>query len=313
MTVSAARWRAIGTNVDLLVRGLDLATARAAVEQVIRDADGALSRFRADSELSAIQRAPGQRVTVSQTLARALDAALRAAELTDGLVDLTVGRVLRLAGYDRDFAAVRDRNLPPRIEIVPGWRAIEWRSEDRLLRLPRGIELDFGSTGKALVVDDCAQALARLLGPGAGGPGAGALISIGGDMRTVGTAPPGGWRVLMAEDSTTDHAAPGDSVAIHDGALATSSTTVRRWRDHGEVAHHLIDPRTARPASGPWRTATVVAANCVDANTAATAAIFLGADAPDWLQGHRLAARLVARDGGLTYVGGWPAQGQVAA
>ena len=308
MTVGAARWRAIGTNVDLLVRGIDLDVARAAVEQVIRDADAALSRFRDDSELSEIQRAPGQTVAVSETLARALDAALRAAQLTDGLVDPTVGRVLRLAGYDRDFASVRDRNLPPRIEVVPGWRAIEWRSAVRLLRLPRGLELDFGSTGKALIVDDCAQALARLIPPGAG-----ALISIAGDMSAVGAAPHGGWRVLMAEDSATNRTDSGDTVAIRDGALATSSTTVRRWRNHGEVAHHLIDPRTARPASGPWRTATVVAANCVDANTAATAAIILGEDAPGWLNGHHLAARLVARDGGVTYVGGWPAQGRVAA
>ena len=88
---------------------------------------------------------------------------------------------------------------------------------------------------------------------------------------------------------------------------------MRRWRNHGEVAHHLIDPRTARPADGPWRTASVVAASCVDANTAATAAIILGADAADWLERHDLAARLVGRDGALAYVGGWPAQSKVAA
>ncbi len=308
MTVSAARWRAIGTNVDLLVRGVDLDVSRTAVEGIIRDADAALSRFRDDSEVSAIQCAPGQRVVVSQTLARAIDAALRAAQLTDGLVDPTVGRVLRLAGFDRDFAFVRDRDMPPRIEVVPGWRAIEWRSTDRLLRLPHGLELDFGSTGKALIVDDCATALTRLVRPGGG-----ALISIGGDMRAVGAAPSGGWRVLLAEDSSTPRTGSGDTVAFHEGALATSSTTVRRWRNHGEVVHHLIDPRTARPAAGPWRTASVVAADCVDANTAATVAVILGEDAVEWLQRRGLAARLVGRDGSVTYVGGWPVQSRVAA
>ena len=308
MTPVHARWRAIGTNVDLLVHGVELADARAAVERVIAAADASLSRFRDDSEVSVIQRTPGRRVVVSETLARALDAALRAAQLTDGLVDPTVGRVLRLAGYDRDFAFVRDRSRPPRLELVPGWRAIEWRSQDRRLRLPRGIELDFGSTGKALVVDDCAQALAALL-PGDGG----ALMSIGGDMRAVGMAPMGGWRVQLAENSAAARSTGSDTVAINDGALATSSTTVRRWRSHGEAVHHLIDPRTARPADGPWRTATVVAASCVDANTAATAAIILGADAADWLARHDLAARLVARGGALTYVGGWPRQSRLAA
>jgi thiamine biosynthesis lipoprotein len=307
MSVHAARWRAIGTNVDLLVRDINLDEARNSVEAIIAEADASFSRFRDDSELAAIQRAPGGRVAVSETLGRALDAAVRAAQLTDGLVDPTIGRVLRLAGYDRDFAQVRDRSRPPRLELVPGWQAIEWRSQDRRLRIPGGIELDFGSTGKALIVDDCATAVAGLLPVGGG-----ALVSIGGDMRAVGTAPAGGWRIRLAEDSASSQERH-DVVAIHDGALATSSTTVRRWRSQGEIAHHLIDPRTARSAEGPWRTASVVAATCVDANTAATAAIILGAEAVAWLERHDLAARLVAGDGHIAYVGGWPDQSELAA
>jgi thiamine biosynthesis lipoprotein len=308
MKVSAARWRAIGTNVDLLVHGFDLGDAQVTVERLIAHADASFSRFRDDSELSRIQRAPGRAVEVSEILALAVDAALRAAELTGGLVDPTVGRVVRLSGYDRDFALVRDRNRAPQLEVVPGWRAIEWRSAERRLRVPRGVELDFGSTGKALVVDLSAQALAQDLPADAG-----ALLSIGGDMRVVGVPPRGGWQVLLAEDSAVPHSANGPIVAIHDGALATSSTTVRRWRNHGEVVHHLIDPRTARPADGPWRTASVVAASCVDANTAATAAIILGAAAADWLARRHMAARLVSRTGDLTFVAGWPAEGRVAA
>ena len=309
MSVDAARWRAIGTNVDLLVSNADIARARSRAQDIIDQADASFSRFRADSELSVIQRNPGRTVEVSEMLARALDAALRAAELTDGLVDPTVGRVVRLSGYDRDFSQLRGTTASvPRFEVVPGWRAIEWRSARRRLRLPRGVELDFGSTGKALVVDLAAHALLAELPAGAG-----ALLSIGGDMRVVGDPPRSGWRVLLAEDSGVPHTSGGPVVAIHGGALATSSTTVRRWRSHAEVVHHLIDPRTARPADGPWRTASVVAADCVDANTAATAAIILGADAADWLARQHMAARLVARTGALAYVGGWPEQGLVAA
>lgn len=308
MSVDAARWRAIGTNVDLLVSSADIARARTRAQAVIDQADASFSRFRADSELNAIQRSPGRLVEVSEMLARALDAALRAAELTDGLVDPTVGRVVRLSGYDRDFSLVRATTTVPSFEVVPGWRAIEWYSAERRLRLPRGVELDFGSTGKALVVDLAAQALQADLPAGAG-----ALLSIGGDMRAVGNPPRTGWQVLLSEDSAVPHKKNGPVVAIRGGALATSSTTVRRWRSHGEIVHHLIDPRTARPADGPWRTASVVAADCVDANTAATAAIILGTAAADWLSGHRLAARLVSRTGALAYVGGWPAQGLAAA
>ncbi len=49
-----------------------------------------------------------------------------------------------------------------------------------------------------------------------------------------------------------------------------------------------------------------MAATCTDANAAATAAIVRGADAPSWLAGLGLAARLVADDGSITRVGGWP-------
>lgn len=70
------------------------------------------------------------------------------------------------------------------------------------------------------------------------------------------------------------------------GGMATSSTTVRRWTRGGVVLHHIIDPQTGLPAAGPWRTATVVAASCVDAN--------------------HLPARLVDRTGTISRIGRWP-------
>ena len=123
----------------------------------------------------------------------------------------------------------------------------------------------------------------------------------------AGRPPRGGWRIQLAEDSAAPLTDDAPVAVIRDGALATSSTTVRRWRRNTETLHHLIDPRTSRPCDGPWRTATVVAGDCVGANTAATCAIVLGADAPRWLEARGLAARLVAQDGAKAYVGGWPA------
>ena len=99
---------------------------------------------------------------------------------------------------------------------------------------------------------------------------------------------------------------PLEIVAIDSGGLATSSTTVRRWRRGDVVVHHLLDPRSGRPAEGPWRTASAVAATCVDANVAATAAIVLGSDAVAWLESTALPARLVADDGSICRVNGWP-------
>jgi thiamine biosynthesis lipoprotein len=97
-------------------------------------------------------------------------------------------------------------------------------------------------------------------------------------------------------------------LAIAAGGVATSSTVVRRWRSGARTLHHLIDPRTGLPAVTPWRTATAAAASCLDANVASTASILLGDAAPEWLRARGIAARLVAVDGRVTRVGGWPAE-----
>ena len=186
-------------------------------------------------------------------------------------------------------------------EAVPGWQAVEFDAHLRTVRVPRGVELDLDSTGKALIVDLAARAAAALLPANAG-----ALVSIGGDIKVCGRPPRGGWLIQLDEDSAAPARHDAPVAIIRDGAMATSSTTVRRWRRNGQLLHHLIDPRTGRPSGGPWRTATVVAADCVTANMAATCAIILGAAAPAWLADRELPARLVANDGSVDYVHGWP-------
>jgi len=127
-------------------------------------------------------------------------------------------------------------------------------------------------------------------------------------MAAVGMAPDGGWRILVAEDSRTPSDGDGEVVAIDGGAIATSSTTVRRWTtSEGVTVHHIVDPRTGLAAETPWRTATVAAATCELANGASTAAIVLGDDAPAWLTAAGLPARLVGDDGRVVRTGGWPA------
>jgi thiamine biosynthesis lipoprotein len=94
-------------------------------------------------------------------------------------------------------------------------------------------------------------------------------------------------------------------VAIETGGLATSSTMVRRWRRGGEDVHHIVDPATGAPCTVVWRTATVAARTCVEANVATTAAIVLGAAARGWLEGRALPARLVDTAGCAHSVAGW--------
>jgi FAD:protein FMN transferase len=309
--IGSASWEALGTNVVLRVTdGAMLASARSAVEQELAAIDLACSRFRADSELTRVNAAGGQRIRVGALLVEALEVALRAAELSDGDVDPTVGRALELAGYDRDWrllAPAPGETLPVQDETPPrvlarvrsGWETIELDPRGGTVRVPAGISLDLGSSAKAWAAD-------RAAATAAAASGCGALVSLGGDIGTCGAAPEGSWRVHVTDDHRGGPGAPGQTITISSGGLATSSTTVRRWSHEGRTMHHVIDPATGEPARTPWRTVSVAAGDCTDANTAATAALVRGHAAPAWLEEVGLPARLCARDGEVVLVGDWP-------
>jgi thiamine biosynthesis lipoprotein len=306
--IRTAAWRALGTGVRLVTNGGHPEPARRAVEELLALVDATYSRFRPDSELTRLNAQAGQVVPVSGLLLHAVATALRGARASAGLVDPTVGRAMRLIGYDDHFETIAARTHGPvlRFEPVPGWQSVSIDERAQTVRLEPGVELDLGSTGKALAAD-LAAATANLASGGGG-----VLVSLGGDIAVAGTAPRGGWRVLAAEDHATPVDAGGEMITLTEGAVATSSVTVRRWTRDGIGLHHLVDPLTGRPAEGPWRTASVAGATCVDANIAATAAILLGERARDWLTQRSLPARLVANDGTIERVAGWPAPESLA-
>jgi len=132
------------------------------------------------------------------------------------------------------------------------------------------------------------------------------LVNLGGDIATAGPAPDGGWQVLV-RDIDDD---PASSVALPSGAaLATSSTVRRRWRNGDALLHHILDPRTARPAEPVWRTVSVAGQTCYAANTVAIAAVVRGWAALDWIRTLGMPARLVDGNRVVHTIGGWPAAG----
>jgi thiamine biosynthesis lipoprotein len=293
-------FQALGTTVVVAVTDASrLAVARVAVAEFIDELDRVCSRFREDSELSALNAAAGAPVEASQLLLDAVAAALRAASLTDGDVDPTVGEVLLALGYDRDFTALGPRPAPS-IARIAGWRAVVLDRAAGTVRIPDGVSLDLGATAKALGAD---RAAARAFEAA----GCGVLVSLGGDIALGGPAPDRGWRVRVTDDHRAGTEAPGQSITLCSGGLATSSTTARRWQAGDSDVHHLVDPSTARPTDGPWRTASVTAASCLDANIASTAAIVRGHRAVAWLESLGLPSRLVSVDGRVRHLAGWPA------
>ena len=309
-SVGVAERPALGTSVRVAVwPSRHLPQVVGAVNRELADLDRQASRFRPDSEISRIHARDGGTVEVSDGLAEVVAVALAAARWTGGLVDPTVGAAICALGYDRDFAAISSETsatvtMVPVPVSIPGWRSL--RLTGRLLTLAAGVLVDLGATAKGLGADRAASAALRTM------PGGGVLVSLGGDMALAGQPPYGGWPVLVAddhrhEDRTGTAVYPVQVVRLTAGALATSSVTCRSWTRGGRRLHHIVDPRTGLPVAGPWRTVSVAAASCAEANAAATASVIAGADAARWLAGQGLPARLVGHDGSVQLAGNWPA------
>lgn len=294
--------RAIGTTAIVVVTGpAKIETAARILRDELVAIDVTCSRFRADSELSALHRADGTAMKVSSLLFDAITVACDVAQRTDGAVDPTVGSAIAALGYDRDF----DELDPDGIELqdsprrAPGWRKIELDRHEHTVRIPPGTHIDLGASAKALVADRAAHRIAHSLDTGA-------LVSIGGDIATAGTAPDGGWSVGIAADASAPTEAVDQVVSISNGAMASSSTTVRTWQRGGRRLHHIVDPATGNCAPPFWLLVSAVAESCVDANAMSTAAVVWGPRAVAKLVELGLPVRLVRHDGDVIVLNGWP-------
>jgi thiamine biosynthesis lipoprotein len=289
-------FRAMGTEVSVVAEADAAAGAGAEVARLFERWERALSRFRPDSELSRLNARAGRPVVVSELLLEALASALAAARATAGLYDPTLLRALERLGYDRSFEQVPARAPAAPVPDSPGggWRHIRLDRRDRTVTLPEGVGVDLGGIGKGMAVDAAVERLR------AGGLDA-VMVDAGGDLRVLGTpAGLGAWPVAID--------GPGDSltVPLARGALATSGIGRRRWRRGASERHHLLDPRSGRPAwTGLW-SVTVAAGTCARAEVAAKTAFILGPRAgADFLAGKRLAGLLATDSGAWRAAGSW--------
>lgn len=257
-------FRAMGTEVTVTAETDEAAVARA-VAGTFAAAEQRFSRFRPDSELSALNRATGP-VTVSAPLFDALVRARAHVERTGGLFDPAIGAALVAAGYDRPFApGALDRAWTATWCSPAGsFLDVVLEPATRTVVRPPHVQLDLGGMIKGATVD---AAAGHLRGAGA--------IDAGGDLMVRGAGPDDGvWLVDVEDPSCADRTLA--TLAVRDAAVATSAANRRRWRVGGTLAHHLIDPRTQRPAVTDLLQVTVVAPSAERAEVLAKATFLLG-------------------------------------
>lgn len=251
---------ALGGDCELYRIGVGSGTLTEAEAWVHRMHDR-FTRFSESSELSHFNASAGAWTEVSEELEALLREALRAWELSDGLVHAATLGALLAAGYTRDYSlgATPTSTPPPPPRPLPELLAVR----DGEARLAAGSAIDLGGIAKGWFADRLAETL-----------GENCLVNLCGDLYARGPGDTGeGWPVGFADKT----------VLLNEMGAATSGTTKRMW---GAGLHHLIDPRTAKPAVTDLTEASVLAYTAADAEIFAKVALLLGsADAPKWLEG----------------------------
>jgi FAD:protein FMN transferase len=269
-------------------------TDAAGLEQVplyFEEVEQALSRFQPDSELQRLNRSGGLPFAASDVLLDALESALESAEETEGLVHPLLLDAMEAAGYDASFEAMRKDGpaVNRSVAAAPHWRMIGLDRRRQTVQLPAGSRLDLGGSAKGWAAD---RALDNLSAFGS------ALVDAGGDIAARGLRADGTpWPVSVENPWDAEH--PLCLLALCGGGLATSGRDYRVWRRGGETQHHIIDPRTGKPARTDVLTATVAAPSARKAEAAAKAVLIQGADAGmRWVEERdELAALLILENG----------------
>jgi len=295
-------FRAMGTVCRVILVGGDEEGsdhARRRVEQL----EARWSRFRADSEISRLNRRAGRPTALSGDSFLLVGLAVAAWHRTGGRYDPTVLGAVEAAGYDRSFEQMTARaGWPGRpAGPTPGCAGVTLDHQLRTVTLPTSVRLDPGGIGKGLAAD---LVVRELVDRGARG----ACVELGGDLRVHGVAPGGGpWPVGVGDPY--DPAMLVTELHLSTGGVATSSRRTRRWSVPGGERHHLLDPATGRSLDNGLDAVTVVAPEAWQAEILAKAAFVAGPlDAPAVL-GDRVDALLVAGPGRAWKIGPWARTG----
>ena len=288
---------AMGSDVRLLIGERLVASAPPPLEAAdherafVWEFSDRLSRFRPDSDLSALNRNPRASVLAAPLLRAAVRAGVWAAQRSGGLVDPTLVRALERCGYDHSLDGVEPASLqealaqaPPRRAARPDqaarWQRVTVDDQAGTITRPPGVMIDTGGTGKGL----CADAVAiRLAGYTR------FVVDCGGDIAVGGVG-----AQLRPYEIDIEHPLTRRSIGsikVARGGIATSGLNVRLWRrEDGGYAHHLLDPSSRSPVWSGLIGATALGGSALEAETLTKMALLLGPEG---------ARRVLAKRGGV--------------
>ena len=245
--VFAVRFSAMASPCELLLYAADRVAALELGAIVAGEAwriEEKYSRYRQDSVTSRINRQAGSVLQMDEETTSLLDFASRCFELSEGLFDITSGvlrRAWKFDGSDRvpDAAAIEC------LLSLVGFDKLH--RDGAFLRIPAGMEIDFGGIGKEYAVDRAYDLLMACCPVPF-------LINFGGDLRASRPLPHGPWKVAIEKPDSNRNVAM--NLDVEYGALATSGDSHRFVLKNGIRYGHVLHPRTGWPVQGSPRRRT---------------------------------------------------------
>ena len=268
------QFRAMGTEVSLWLWHANESTAQQAlcqIEQFFTQTEARLSRFKANSELSHLNRSAGKPFAASPLLFELVETALTWRKRTGGIFDPTVLQALLAHGYDRSFEEIVNQtewNVSSERITSVARPQVKLNRAQQTITLPQDVGLNLGGIAKGWTVQQAGQKLGQF------GP---ALVDAGGDIACIGLPPTGSAWLVGIDDPlqpNTDLA----TLTLNNETVATSSQVRRRWQHQGQMVHHLIDPRTGAPAVTDLLSVTVIGPRLPETEIQAKVALILGVE-----------------------------------
>jgi FAD:protein FMN transferase len=267
-------FRAMNTDIVLAAEGSlpRLREGFRRVRQFIASKEAQFTRFSDDSELAALNRSAGEWFQASGELFEVVRLARDLHEQTGGLFDPSMLDALVAAGYNRSMDQIRAAGPGPAINFTPSTARVGLAgllldpASNRIL-LPAGLKLDLGGVAKGWIAERAAELLAAFAEACA--------VNAGGDLFLIGQpSEEPAWRVELEDPQDAERILA--VLRVESGAVATSAITRRRWVQAGQARHHIIDPRSGKPAVTDWLSMTVIAPHAATAEAFAKALLIAG-------------------------------------